>query len=469
MNGDAQRAAAVALTASVRLARPGTEIAPDMNADHPATVVPQRLQVTRRLGALEDREGERLSGDRHVGPVVGRDLDVDAGVGTALVQLARAVQEAGSEPERGREMAPVADRDPKSLEGALVVIVRRDICHQCDVVAGARGVQMRGERARGTASTNVAVDPQRAVADRRVLIRQRAALLVLLQDGVGVVLRLLDVGFVERVDGEIRAGDRGRELPAEELRSQVVRVGEVEDDDRMARALERVDRAVELGITADAQGDEDAVARVDLGITDRLVTDRDDSLALLAGALGDQLLRPQGEALDASRREDGHLVTARVVQRSHHGAEGQPAVEVAGHSGCAVPAHVRGALQQPVAVDPDDRRGHEPEHAQRRVTPSDVRRVLEHVPEPALARGCRERRSRVGHRDEVRARISDPGGGGHLPEMREMRQRLQGGAGFARDDVPGPCGVDPSGDPRDRERVGGVEDVECRVPGGAPE
>ncbi len=102
-----------------------------------------------------------------------------------------------------------------------------------------------------------------AVGDRRRLIGERAALLVLLQHGLGVVLRLLDVRLVERVDAEVRACHRGRELPAEELGGEVVLVDEVERDHRMSGSLQRVDGAIELGVIADAQRHEEAVVGVD--------------------------------------------------------------------------------------------------------------------------------------------------------------------------------------------------------------
>src|SRR5262249_56568828 len=44
---------------------------------------------------------------------------------------------------------------------------------------------------------------------------------------VRLVLRRLHVGLVERIDLEVRAGDGDRELPAEELRPERERIGQL--------------------------------------------------------------------------------------------------------------------------------------------------------------------------------------------------------------------------------------------------
>src|SRR5581483_3106077 len=86
------------------------------------------------------------------------------------------------------------------------------------------------------------------------------------EDLAGLVLSRLHVRLVERVDVEDRAGDRDRELPAEELLRELV----------LAR--------------------EPHVLRLTVGPVGRLTGRRDQSLALLAGGLRDQLLRPEAES-----------------------------------------------------------------------------------------------------------------------------------------------------------------------------
>src|SRR3546814_3248865 len=58
------------------------------------------------------------------------------------------------------------------------------------------------------------------------------------EDALRVVLRLLDVRLIERIDLEHAPGDGDGELPAEELTAEVIRVIEVERDDRLAFAEE---------------------------------------------------------------------------------------------------------------------------------------------------------------------------------------------------------------------------------------
>src|SRR6266849_6786491 len=56
----------------------------------------QRLQVAERLRLLEDREAERLAGDGHVAGVVLDDLQEEADLGAAFVQLSGRGEEARS-------------------------------------------------------------------------------------------------------------------------------------------------------------------------------------------------------------------------------------------------------------------------------------------------------------------------------------------------------------------------------------
>src|SRR5262249_18764124 len=137
---------------------------------------------------------------------------------------------------------------------------------------------------------------------------------------VRLVLRGLHVGLVERVDLEIRAGDRDRELPPEELRAEVVRLA----DQR---------RGVLTG-----------------GAVRRPARRRDEALALLPGRLGDQLLGPEAEA--ARGLADADLVAALLPARAERRAELEAGVVGVGA------ARVRGPLgtrEQPVDIDPHQR------------------------------------------------------------------------------------------------------------------
>ena len=68
-----------------------------MHAHDPPAVIAQRLQITRCLGTLEDRERVRRAGDGHVGAVVGGwllgALGIYAGglIGTIVVAIVGAI------------------------------------------------------------------------------------------------------------------------------------------------------------------------------------------------------------------------------------------------------------------------------------------------------------------------------------------------------------------------------------------
>ena len=73
--------------------------------------------------------------------------------------------------------------------------------------------------------------------------RQRAGLLVLRGQTARDDLRGLDVGLVERIDPQHRAGDGGRKFPAIEFGAERVPIGPVDAHHRMARAFEPLDEA----------------------------------------------------------------------------------------------------------------------------------------------------------------------------------------------------------------------------------
>ena len=131
------------------------------------------------------------------------------------------------------------------------------------------------------------------------------------------LLGLLDVGLVERVDPEDRPGDRGGDLPADELGAEVDRVGDLDPDDRMAGRLEGVGQGVARGPVRlrQREPDERPVRAVGLDRAERLGVDRHDPDAVLAGALRDELLRPRAEGRDLVVGQERQLVAAALGQR----------------------------------------------------------------------------------------------------------------------------------------------------------
>ena len=71
-----------------------------------------------------------------------------------------------------------------------------------------------------------------------------AGLLVFRRQVASGDLAGFDIGLVEGVDADDRAGDRGGDFPAEEFLAEIVNVGERDADDRMAGLFERRDFGV---------------------------------------------------------------------------------------------------------------------------------------------------------------------------------------------------------------------------------
>ena len=90
-----------------------------------------------------------------------------------------------------------------------------------------------------------------AVARRTaVSARQRARLFI----GRGQLARLdlarLDIGLVERIDADDRAGDRGRHLPAEKLLAELQRSRDRDAHNRVPGRFERRDRPLLFAVLA---------------------------------------------------------------------------------------------------------------------------------------------------------------------------------------------------------------------------
>src|SRR5258708_38350309 len=68
----------------------------------------------------------------------------------------------------------------------------------------------------------------------RLLFRQRAGLFISRRQLARFDLAGLDIGLIEWVDPDDRAGDRGGDLPAEELLAELVTVFERDAQDRLA-------------------------------------------------------------------------------------------------------------------------------------------------------------------------------------------------------------------------------------------
>ena len=110
--------------------------------------------------------------------------------------------------------------------------------------------------------------------------------------------------------------------------------------------------------------DERPVRAVRLDRAERLEVDRDDPDAVLAGALGDELLDPRPEARDLVVGQERQLVAAGLGEGPDREPEREPGVGRRVRL-AAGGQHRRRRRQQRVEVDPDERRRHEADVGQR--------------------------------------------------------------------------------------------------------
>ena len=146
-----------------------------------------------------------------------------------------------------------------------------------------------------------------------------------LQQVAGLGLRLGDVRLVERIDVQRRAGDRRGEFPAEELGAEPVEPGR-QAENRMAGRLQRGHRGLVGRVAFGGDDDEGAVLAVFVGPAERLVDDRQRALALLAGALGDQLFDPEAERRQRSGSTTVSLSRPASVVAAMNAPSSKPAL-----------------------------------------------------------------------------------------------------------------------------------------------
>ena len=158
---------------------------------------------------------------------------------------------------------------------------------------------------------------------RRRLGRQRAGLLVRGRQFAGFALARFDVGLIERIDADDRAGDGSRDLEAEKFLADMFGQFQLDAHHRMAGRLQlrKLGLVSGIGFTIEREIDEEAIVAVKLRRAERLAVDRDETLAVLAGGLGEQLLGPGAEIGQARRRQDRHLVAARPRGSAEREAE----------------------------------------------------------------------------------------------------------------------------------------------------
>ena len=218
----------------------------------------QHIEIAARLRRFHHAEARAMRRDRQILGVVRGDLQKHAAVRPAFVGLAGRMQKARAEFETGRDMAPVAHREPRLLQGRGVGIVARDIGQHGKIVAGADAAEMRlepaierragagGAQRLGVGVVGIKVDG--FAGKRRRLGRQRAGLLERGRQFAGLDLAGFDVGLIERIDADDRAGDGSRDLEAEEFLADMFGRFQLDAHHRMAGRLQRRELGLVSGI-----------------------------------------------------------------------------------------------------------------------------------------------------------------------------------------------------------------------------
>jgi hypothetical protein len=149
--------------------------------------------------------------------------------------------------------------------------------------------------------------------------------------------------------------------------------------------------------------------------------------AILARALGDELLGPVGEADQPRAVLDDDQLVAQRLGAGERGAEPEARVGVV--VGGEEVRDSLGLVEQGLDVGARQAAGHEPEGGECGVAPTDVRVGVDHAV-AGLPGLLVERASRVGHHDDVAGRV-EPCPAERLLEGAALGVGLDGGAGLA--------------------------------------
>ena len=136
-----------ALYRGLELGKAGFQIALEMYAQRAPAALQQHIEIAAGLRRFHHAKTRAVRRDRQILGVVRGDLQKHAAVRPAFVGLAGRMQKARAEFETSRDMAAVAHRQPRLLQGRGIGVVARDIGQHGKIVAGADAAEMRLEPA----------------------------------------------------------------------------------------------------------------------------------------------------------------------------------------------------------------------------------------------------------------------------------------------------------------------------------
>ena len=205
-----------------------------MHAKRAAPAFGENREISASLRRFHHAERVFLAGHFDIDRVVAGDLEEDARVRAAFVGLTGRVQKARAESRHGRDFFVVAHRDAGSSAApsrcaAFIV----DVAEHAEVIAGLNAIEMRAaEYPRASTPPLSAAAFLSSVKSLTPSALEesafRRAAIPFCSYSVVSFLRLdlagFDVGLIEGVDADDRAGDRGGDFPAEEFLAEVVDV-----------------------------------------------------------------------------------------------------------------------------------------------------------------------------------------------------------------------------------------------------
>ena len=355
-----------------------------------------------------------------------------------------------------------------------------DVGEERRVVAGSDPPEVRSKETRERPASRrqlarvsrIGEEPDPLGLQDRRFGRQASRLLERVREPPRRDLAGLDVGLVERIDPQDRAGDGRRELPAEELRPDLVRRGDLDPDHGLPGRLEARHRAVLGGVRrrVEPQVDEQAVPAIELRGAEGLAVDRDEALARLPGRLGQELLEPGPEIVDPRRGDQRDLVAPPAPEHAQDGPEHRAGIVLGTPPGPAGARHRLRRAEQPRDVEPHEGRGDHAEVGERRVAPADRREPEAHVTEAVRPGDLLELRAGIRDRDEPVARPAGADGLLHpLEEVLLEDVRLEGRARLGRHDEQRSPEIHPRLARPDLGRVRRVQHGELGPSGERPE
>ena len=263
------------------------------------------------------------------------------------------------------------------------------------------------------------------------------------------------------------AGDDGGDLPDDELPGDAEGIVDVEGDHRVARGFEGLQPAVEGGVAGEPQADEQPVPGVLLRAGEGFAVDREDTLALLAGALGEQLFDPCPQRRHGGRGGQGQLVAPCEGAAGDGGTEEDARVVLCGTT---LIDRFPCPVQQALDVDAGETGRHQPEEGKRRIAAAYVGVVEEEVAKAETAGQLLEAAAGIGDGDEMIS--GSPRSGGiaeKVVEVVEEGDGLDRAAGLGGGDEEGSRRVEPASLREHRGRVRAVEHGEVEMPAGEAE